>query len=145
MRGLSIFNLAIILLCICKKQSTVALSTTEAEYMALTQASKEAIWLRRVMGELGFRPQGPTIIYEDNQSTIALARNPVHHGRSKHIDIQHHFIRDKVESREIELIYKPTVDMVADAMTKALPRPAFSKFVVHMNLRPIRPTTQEDV
>ena len=97
------------------------------------------------MGELGLQIQGPTTIYEDNQSTIALARNPVHHGRAKHIDIKYHFIRDKVESKEIELEFMPTDDMVADVMTKALPRPAFAKFVECMNLRPLHPTAQQDV
>ena len=122
-----------------KKQSTVALSSKEAEYMALTQATKEAIWFRRLLQELGFQSQksaAPTLIYEDNQSCIALAKNPVHHARTKHIDIQHHFIREKVESCEIRLEYVPTEEMVADALAKALPRPRFEKFVGMMGLRP---------
>jgi len=121
-----------------KKQSSVALSSTEAEYMALTQAAKEAIWLRRLLDELGFRaqePPSPTLIYEDNQSATALAKNPVYHSRTKHIDIQHHFIRDKVEAREIELEYMSTENMVADVMTKALPRPRFAALIELMNLR----------
>ena len=116
-----------------KKQATVALSSTEAEYMALTEAAKEATWLRRLFDELGFQ-QKSTIIHEDNQSCIALAKNPVHHARSKHIDIQHHFIRDKVNSEEIKLVYTPTEEMVADVMTKALPAPKFSKCREKMGL-----------
>ena len=120
-----------------KKQATVALSSTEAEYMALTHATKEAIWLRSLISELKteLRLTEPTLIYEDNQSCIALAKNPVQHARTKHIDIQHHFIRDKVDSKEIELAYSPTDEMIADALTKALPHPRFSKHVESMGLK----------
>ncbi|GAC1660287.1 MAG: hypothetical protein PVS3B3_30240 [Ktedonobacteraceae bacterium] len=117
-----------------KRQATVALSSTEAEYMALTHATKEAIWLRTLLEELGY-VQETTTIYEDNQSSIALARNPVHHVRTKHIDIQHHFIREKVESKEVDLTYMPTDEMVGDALTKPLPYPKFAKFVTAMGLR----------
>jgi len=117
-----------------KRQSTVALSTTEAEYMAITHATKEAVWLRTLLKELGYEQTGATTIYEDNQSCISLAKNPVHHARTKHIDIQHHFIREKVESKEIDVVYMPTDDMVADALTKPLPRPKFSKLVGEMGL-----------
>ena len=112
--------------------------------MALTQAAKETIWLRQLMSELGFQTtiRKPTIVYEDNQSAIALAKNPVYHARTKHIDVQYHFIRNKVESKEIELRYLPTKEMIADALTKPLPRPAFVIFVDKMCLRP---TAREDV
>jgi hypothetical protein len=120
-----------------KKQATVALSSTEAEYMALMHATKEAIWLRSLISELKIelRLTEPTLIYKDNQSCIALARNPVQHARTKHIDIQHHFIRDKVDSKEIELAYSPTDEMIADALTKALPHPRFSQHVESMGLK----------
>ena len=75
------------------------------------------------------------MLYEDNQSCIALAKNPIHHARTKHIDIQHHFVREKVESKEVELAYMSTDDMVADALTKPLARPKFAKLVAQMNLR----------
>ena len=118
-----------------KRQATVALSSTEAEYMALTHATKEAIWLRTLLSELSFMQRSATIIHEDNQSSIALARNPVHHARTKHIDIQYHFIREKVDSKEIELIYLPTDDMHADTLTKPLPFPKFAKFRHAMGIR----------
>ena len=86
-----------------KRQATVALSSTEAEYMALTQATKKAIWLRSLLAELNYTQECSTTLFEDNQSAIALAKNPVHHTRSKHIDIQHHFVREKIESKEIEI------------------------------------------
>jgi len=91
-----------------KKQTSVALSSTEAEYMALTQAAKEAIWLKRLLKELGQDVDGGVLLNVDNQSCIALARNPEFHARTKHIDIQHHFIREKVEDKAIQLIFCPT-------------------------------------
>ena len=117
-----------------KCQATVALSSTEAEYMALTQATKEAIWLRSLLAELNYTQECPTTLFEDNQSAIALARNPVHHARSKHIDIQHHFVREKIESKEIEISYMATDEMIADALTKPLARPKFAKLINEMGL-----------
>ncbi len=81
---------------------------------------KEAIWLRKLMADVGLVQDGATSIMCDNQGCIALAKNPTHHSRTKHIDIQHHFIREKLESGEIGLKYCPTIDMVADVLTKAL-------------------------
>ena len=117
-----------------KRQATVALSSTEAEYMALSQTTREAIWLRTLLAELNYPQEGATTLFEDNQSAIALAKNPVHHARSKHIDIQHHYIREKIESKEIDINYMPTDAMIADALTKPLARPKFSKFVAEMGL-----------
>ena len=79
-----------------KKQSTVAKSTTEAEYVALSQATQEAIWLRRLLSDLGCKADGPTLINEDNQGAIEIARNPKFHNRTKHIDTTYHFIREKI-------------------------------------------------
>jgi hypothetical protein len=105
-----------------KRQPTVALSTTEAEYMAASQSAKEAIWLRQLMADVGCVQGEATIIMCDNQGCIALAKNPKHHSRTKHIDVQHHFIREKIEDEVIELRYCPTEHMVADVLTKALGR-----------------------
>jgi len=104
-----------------KKQELVTLSTTEAEYVASSHASREALWLRRLIGEV-FRPlQQPTPLYCDNQSAIALAQNDNYHARTKHIDIRYHFIRYVIEEGHIKLIYCPTDEMTADTLTKALP------------------------
>ena len=86
------------------------------------------------MAELNYTQERATTLFEDNQSAIALAKNPVHHARSKHIDIQHHFIREKIESNEIEISYKSTDDMIADALTKPLARPRFAKLIDEMGL-----------
>jgi hypothetical protein len=118
-----------------KRQPTVALSSTESEYMALTLASKEAVWLRTFLLELGLAQDGATPIYEDNQGCIALARNAsVHHARTKHIDIQHHFVRELVEAGTIVLHYLETHDMVADVFTKPLPVNTFRKFRDALNI-----------
>ena len=105
-----------------KKQTCVALSSTEAEYMALCQASKESVWMADFLGSLGVSLQGLVVINADNQGSIALTRNPVFHDRSKHIDIQYHFARDLIRAGRISLNYVPTAEMLADLLTKSLPR-----------------------
>ena len=111
-----------------KKQATVAKSTTEAEYVALSFAAQEAIWLRRLLADIGFGDLNPTVIYEDNNGAIDLSKNPKHHNRTKHIDIAYHFTRERVESKELSVQYCPTSDMVADAFTKGIGRVQFEKF-----------------
>ena len=110
-----------------RKQATVAKSSTEAEYVALSSATQEAVWLRRLMEDLGREMATPTTIYEDNQGAIELAKNAKYHNRTKHIDICHHFVRERVVSNEIQVIYCPTGDMIADIMTKGLAKIAFEK------------------
>ena len=108
-----------------RKQSCVALSTSEAEYIALTSAAQEAIWLRQLLSELEQEPEKKVVIYEDNQSTICLSKNPQFHGRSKHIAIKYHFIRDQVKEGTIDLKYCRTEEMLADALTKGLSEEKF--------------------
>lgn len=122
-----------------KKQELVSLSTTEAEYVAMTHAAKEAIWLRQLIGEL-FRPlEHPIKLYGDNQSAIALAYSDMgqFHARTKHIDIRYHFIRYVIENNSIRLIYCPTNDMVADTFTKALPSVKAKHFAAALGLRSV--------
>ncbi len=149
-----------------KKQSTVALSSTEAEYITLTLAAKEATWLRLPLTELGVletdqqhagikvssknlcvqtingdlnspkvSDRDPTIFLKgDNQGSFALAHNQVFHARTKHINIQHHYIPDEVEAKRIELTYVPTGEMIADGLTKALTHAKFHNFVEQMQM-----------
>jgi hypothetical protein len=105
-----------------RKQKSVALSSAEAEYMAASQASCEAIWLRKLLVGLFGQELPPTVIHCDNQSCIKLSENPVFHDRSKHIEIRYHFIRDWVQRGAVQLQYIPTDEQVADILTKALPR-----------------------
>eukprot|EP00873_Tetraselmis_striata_P000272 jgi/Tetstr1/420536/TSEL_011626.t1 len=113
-------------------QATVALSTAEAEYMALCAAVCEALFLRELLRELCCAQSEATVIFEDNQSCIALTRNPMTHGRSKHIAIKYHFTREKVLSGEVAIEYCPTAQMVADALTKALGRLKHAEFAMQM-------------
>lgn len=163
----------------------MALSSTEAEYIALTLAAKEATWLRLLLTELGLlQPgeqhalikiseqntcaqaiyqdledngcggeEGPTTepakcitiptepatsitipLKGDNQGSIALAHNPVFHARTKHIDIQHHYICDEIAAQRIELSYVPTSEMIADGPTKALTQVKFHGFIAQMKM-----------
>ena len=110
-----------------KLQSTVALSTAEAEYVALCAAAKEAIFLRTLLYEIKIPHSQPTEIKEDNQSCIALKRIPICNERTKHIDIRYHFTREKVLNIEILVRYCPTENMIADILTKPLPAPRHEK------------------
>ena len=115
-----------------RKQRTPALSTTEAEYMALTAASKEAIYLRNLIQEV-FGIIHPITIYNDNQSSLKLIRNNTYHSRTKHIDIKHHFIRQLSQSDFI-FQYIPTNEMTADILTKPLTRIKHSRFTILLGL-----------
>ena len=105
-----------------RKQELVTLSTVEAEYMAVTHAAKECIWLRRLIGELFPTLLSPTTLYCDSQAALKLATDDNYHARTKHIDIRYHFIRQVVASRDIDVTYCLTDDMTADILTKALLR-----------------------
>ena len=107
------------------KQATVALSTSEAEYVALSLAAQKAVWLRRPLADLQSAPHGPTLLMEENQGAIAFARNPVAHARTKHIDIRYHYIHKTVQDGTIDLRYCPTNEMIADLLTKPLSREQF--------------------
>jgi hypothetical protein len=118
-----------------KKQSSTALSSSEAEYIAAAHAAKEAVWLRRLLTNLGIDISSPTTLYIDNQSAIAIARNPEFHDRTKHIEIRHHFLRQLVDNKEIAPLYLPTGEQIADALTKGLSREKHEKFANAMGLR----------
>ena len=117
-----------------KKQPTIALSSMEAEYMAESLATRQVIWLRTLTAELGIPYSGPTILKVDNQGAIAYSYNAINHGRTKHIDIQHHFVREKIISREVDIQYCATDDNLADLLTKALPKPKHEDFVNRLGM-----------
>ena len=110
-----------------RKQSTVAASTTEAEYMAAAAAVKEALWMRNLLESLHFPLAGPISINADNQSAIHLLKNPVLSQRSKHIDVHYHLARERVARGEVSFSYVPTTGMAADFLTKSVP-PTKHKF-----------------
>lgn len=124
-----------------KKQNLVALSTTEAEYISLAEATKECIYLRSLLCEIGYCDiiNKPTIIFNDNnQSTISLVNNPSSsHSRTKHIAIKYHFVKDTIQKKEIMIIYKCTEEMTADILTKSLSLPKHTNCIRGLNLRNI--------
>jgi hypothetical protein len=117
-----------------KKQTLVALSSTEAEYIAGTHAVKELIWLRQLLTGLSFASNSPTTLLMDNQLAIAIAKNPAHHEHTKHIEVCYHFLKKKVKENEIELKYVPTTEQPADAMTKGLSCEKHELFIGQMGL-----------
>jgi hypothetical protein len=105
-----------------RKQATVSLSSTEAEYKALSDSCKEALWLRHVLSELKLRPDTALPIHVDNEGAEALAKNPEHHARTKHIHARYHFIRECLQEGDVSLLHVSTKDMLADMLTKPLNR-----------------------
>ena len=103
-----------------KKQSIVALSTTESEYVALASAGCQARWLKSILEEMGQVQEGPTKLFCDNKSTICLSKNPMFHSKSKHIKIKFHFIRELIKDKEVEVLYCKSQDQLADLFTKPL-------------------------
>jgi hypothetical protein len=115
-------------------QPTVAASTAEAEYMAAAQAVKEGLWMRKLLNDFGVHLQSVTILC-DNQAALQILKNPVASARSKHIDVIHHFARERVARREVHFSYCKSEDMIADCMTKALPAIKFIKCREGMGIR----------
>ncbi|PKU77708.1 Retrovirus-related Pol polyprotein from transposon TNT 1-94 [Dendrobium catenatum] len=108
-----------------KNQSTIARSSTEAEYRALATEAAEILWLRRLLEDLHIPQTNPTTVYCDNTSAIALANNPVFHARTKHIEVDCHFIRDCIKKNHISVHHICTEDQLADLFTKPLPTTRF--------------------
>lgn len=111
-----------------KTQKMVTLSSTESEYVRMSMATQEIIWMRRVLEFIRYTMEEPTKLCCDNQGAIKIARNPRSHGRVKHIDVREHFIRKKIKQEEVQLKYVPSKSMTADMLTKNLGRVKFRKF-----------------
>ncbi|XP_074374211.1 secreted RxLR effector protein 161-like [Apium graveolens] len=112
---------------VSQKQRCVALSSCEPEFMAATNTACQGIWLQRVLSQITEIKPGPVVLYIDNRSAIDLAKNPIFHGRSKHIDVRYHFIRDCVEQGLIVIKHVKTSEQRADILTKALSAAKFEK------------------
>lgn len=117
-----------------RKQTTVSLSSTEAEYIALTEAICELKWIRKLLAELKIQCNEPVVIFEDNQSCISIATETKESKRMKHLDIKYNFIRDVIARGEVCIKYKPTDEQVADIMTKGLGKNLFAKHRKELNL-----------
>jgi hypothetical protein len=108
-----------------KKQLTVSCSSTEAKYRALASASAELCWLRTLVKDLGIFLFDPPILWCDNVSALAIALNPVFHARTKHIEVDFHFIRERVIRKDLQVKFVSTVDQLANIFTKGLSSPRF--------------------
>lgn len=120
----------------CKKQQTVALSSTESEYMAISEACKEAIYLKSLMYEI-VGCNYTIILYNDNQGAQRLTENPLFHRRTKHIDIRHHFVREAVADNIVKIVYLSTSEMPADLLTKGLSSSKHNQFVKQLGMQKI--------
>ncbi|SGY47845.1 BQ5605_C001g00581 [Microbotryum silenes-dioicae] len=129
----------------CKQQSIVATSTTEAETLAASAASKEAVGLRSLALELGIDQTSSTILHEDNEACIAIARNPAHRGRTRHWNVHHFYVRERVELGDITLQYCPTALNTADMFTKALPKALFLKHRAGLGMASLATSTRGSV
>jgi hypothetical protein len=112
--------------CLSRLQPTVAALTVEAEYMGAAAAVKEALWFRKLARDIGLEIGGVQILC-DNQGAMKLLKHPIASQRSKHIDVLHHFARERVARREVEFVYCPTSEMAANFFTKAVPVRKFSE------------------
>ncbi|GAA0175604.1 transmembrane signal receptor [Lithospermum erythrorhizon] len=110
-----------------KKQPIVTLSTTKAEFIAAATCACQSVWMKKILAEIGHEQNECTQILCDNSSTIKLSKNPVMHGRSKHIDIKFHFLRDLTRNGSISLSFYGTADQITDIMTKPLKTETFQK------------------
>ncbi|GJS93500.1 putative ribonuclease H-like domain-containing protein [Tanacetum coccineum] len=117
----------------CKKQTIVATSSTEAEYVAAANCCGQVLWIQNQLLDYGYNFMN-TKIFIDNQSTICIVKNPVFHQRTKHIEIRHHFIRDANEKKLIQVLKIHTDDNVADLLTKAFDGPRFNHLVVNIGM-----------
>ena len=117
-----------------KLQPVVTLSSTEAEYIAAVEAGKELKWMRSLLEEFGYKFDKPSTLYIDNQSAINVSKNPVHHGRMKHLDLRNHWLRENVEAGIISPVHIGTGEMTADCLTKALARVKHDKCRIGLGL-----------
>nr|GFA32266.1 retrovirus-related Pol polyprotein from transposon TNT 1-94 [Tanacetum cinerariifolium] len=123
-----------------KKQKSTVISTTEAEYIAMSGCYAQILWMRSQLTDYGF-DFNKIPMYCDNRSAIALCCNNAQHSRSKHIDIRHHFIREQVERGMVKLYFVMTDYQLADIFTKALPRQRFEFILPRLGMKSMSPTT----
>ena len=118
-----------------KRQATVALSTVEAEYVALSRCAQQFIWIQSWLDEVDIKHSPPGVIKGDNRGAIALTKNTKDHGKVKHIDIRHHYIRELLESGALIIEQIPSSDNLADIFTKSLTRDLHHRFLASLNIR----------
>ena len=110
-----------------RRQELVTLSTTESEYVAAATAAREALWLKKLLKDLGYQCESGIVLHVDNQSAICLTKDSRNHRRTKHIDTRYHFLKERCESGDISVIHVSSKEQKADVFTKALPKGLFNK------------------
>jgi hypothetical protein len=124
-----------------KRQPTVSRSSAEAEYRAVVNATAECIWLRQLLGELRCDLNKATVVFCDNVSAVYMSSNPVHHKRTKHIELDIHFVRERVQLGQLRVLHVPTGEQFADVMTKGLPTKSFEHFRSSLCVTPLHEST----
>jgi hypothetical protein len=117
-----------------KKQAIVALSSMEAEYIAAGETVKDLAWIQQLMNELGLEQEDPTTLYTDSQSAIDLTDKSNTGGRSRHIDLRYHYIRQQVQNGKIQMEHMGTTDLPADGLTKGLEKVKFKVFIEQLRM-----------
>jgi hypothetical protein len=117
-----------------KKQSIIALSTTESEYVALSESGRQACWLRNLYGKLGFPQTKPTVINSDNEGSVSMTQDPQFHAQSKHIALCHHWVKDLVNDNVLEIHNVCNPEQMADVLTKALAKAKHSRHTEEMGV-----------
>jgi histone deacetylase 1/2 len=133
--GFAIFLGANLISWSARKQATVSRSSTEAEYKSMANATAELIWLESLMAELGIKLRQPPSLWCDNLGATYLSANPVFHARAKHIEIDFHFVRERVVNKQLQVRLISTHDQLADGFTKALSAGKFGDFICNLNLK----------
>ena len=118
-----------------KRQHTVSRSSAEAKYRAVANGVAEASWLRQLLMELRHPPRRATLVYCDNISAVYLCTNSVQHQRTKHVEIDLHFVRERVALGQVRVLHVPTTSQYADVFTKGLPTSVFQEFRSSLNVR----------
>ena len=117
-----------------KKQNVVARSSAEAEFRAMAQGICELLWMKIILNDLKIQCDGPMMLFCDNKSAISIAHNPVQHDRTKHIEIDRHFIKEKLDSGLISTTYIPSGQQLADVLTKGLPTEHFKELTSKLGM-----------
>jgi hypothetical protein len=117
-----------------KHQNVVSPSSAEAEYRAVANGVAEACWLRQLLQELHASLMKSTLVYCDNVNAVYLSTNPIHHQRMKHVEIDLHFVRERVAIGDVRVLHMPTTSQFANIFTKGLPTSVFSEFRSSLNI-----------
>lgn len=133
--GFAIFIGSNLVSCNARKQATTSRSSIESEYKAIVNATAEIMWVQTLLAELGIKSPQAAKIWCDNLGAKYLSANPVFHARTKHIEVDYHFVRERVSQKLLEIDFVPSSDQVADGFTKPLSTHLLENFKTNLNLK----------